>query len=91
VRRLQSWKLSKDEVPWVDSEPVICEGVLSKQQMFLNPQLFMEMFGHEEVDLTDCESGKVKAGTLKDILELFDSPQGQHNPFWKVKVRSTLP
>lgn len=90
VRRLQSWSSSSNTVPWADSEPVICEGVLSRQQMYLTPAYFMRTFGHEEVDLTDCESGESKAGTLEDILKLFDSPQDTHNPVWKVKVRSSL-
>lgn len=50
----------------------------------------MQTFGHEEVDLTDCESGQFEAGTLNDILKLFDSPQDSRNPVWKVKVRSSL-
>jgi hypothetical protein len=90
VRRLQSWRPGKDKVPWANSEPVICEGVLSRQQMFLTPEYFLQIFGAEEVDLTDCESGEFKTGTLGDILKLFDSPQGPHDPVWKVKVRSSL-
>jgi hypothetical protein len=90
VRRLQSWSSSGDDVPWADSEPVICEGVLSKQQMFLTPAFFIQKFGHEEVDLIDCESGESKAGKLEDILKLFDSPQDTHNQVWKVKVCSSL-
>jgi len=91
VRRLQSWRLSNVEVPWAYSEPVICEGVLSRQQMYLTPAFFLRTFGDEEVELTDCESGESKAGKLEDILKLFDSPQDSHNPVWKVKVRSSLP
>jgi JmjC domain, hydroxylase len=90
VRRLQSWRLGNDEAPWVNSEPVICEGVLSRQQMFLTPSYFIQTFGREKVDLADCESGEFKAGTLEDILKLFDSPHDPHNPVWKVKVRSLL-
>lgn len=58
--------------------------------MFLTPAFFMQTFGHEEVDLTDCESGEFKEGTLEDILKLFGTPQGPHDPVWKVKVRSSL-
>lgn len=50
----------------------------------------MQKFGHEEVDLIDCESGESKTGKLEDILKLFDSPQDAHNPVWKVKVCSSL-
>ena len=89
VRRLQSWS-SSDDFPWADSEPVICEGVLSRQQMYLTPAYFMQAFGNDEVDLTDCESGESKEGTLEDILKLFDSPQGTPNPVWKVKVCYSL-
>jgi hypothetical protein len=46
----------------------------------------MQAFGNEEVDLTDCESGDSKTGTLNDILKLFDSSQDLHSPVWKVKV-----
>jgi hypothetical protein len=58
--------------------------------MFLTPEYFMQIFGREKVDLTDCESGEFAAGTLEHILKLFDSPQGPHDPVWKVKVRSSL-
>ena len=88
VRQLQSWNSSS--VPWADSEPVICKGVLSRQQMYLTPAFFIQKFGQEEVDLIDCESGGSKAGKLEDILKLFNSPQDKHNPVWKVKVCSLL-
>ncbi|KAH9009263.1 hypothetical protein EDB84DRAFT_1659384 [Lactarius hengduanensis] len=53
--------------------------------MSLTPAYFMQAFGHEKVELTDCELGDFKRGTLKDLLKLFDSPQDTHNPVWKVK------
>ena len=90
VRRLRSSSSRSDNVPWAYSEPVICEGVLSRQQIYLTPAYFIQAFGHEEVDLTDCESGESKAGMLEDILKLFDSPQDTHDPVWKVKVCSSL-
>lgn len=90
VHRLRSWKLSNSEVPWVNSEPVICEGVLSAQQMFLTPAYFMQTFGREEVDLIDCESGVSKEGKLEEILKLFDSAERPRDPVWKVKVCSSL-
>ena len=90
VYRLRSWRLSNSKVPWVDSEPVICKGVLSAQQMFLTPAYFMQTFGQEEVDLIDCESGVSKEGKLEEILKLFDSAKWPWNPVWKVKVCSSL-
>ena len=90
VRQLQSPSFSSDDVFWANSEPVICKDVLSRQQMYLTPAYFMQTFGHEKVDLIDCESGEVKAGTLEDILKLFDSSQDPHDPVWKVKVCASL-
>ncbi|KAF8268380.1 hypothetical protein EI94DRAFT_1800506 [Lactarius quietus] len=77
--------INNTEVPWANSEPVICEGILSTQQMYLTPAYFMRTFGQEKVDLTDCETGVFKEGTLEEILKLFDSPQDPHNLVWKVK------
>jgi hypothetical protein len=54
--------------------------------MFFTPADFIQTFGQEVVDLTDCESGEFKEGTLEEILKLFDSPQDPGNPVWKVKV-----
>ena len=90
MRRLQLRSPSNSDIPWANSEPVICEGVLSGQQIYLTPAYFLQTFGNEEVELTDCESGESKTGTLEDILKLFDSSQDPHSPVWKVKVCSSL-
>jgi hypothetical protein len=46
----------------------------------------MQIFGEEEVDLIDCESGVFEEGRLKDILRLYDTPRGPNDRVLKVKV-----
>ena len=79
--QLQSWELSLKEfaVSWASSVPVICEGILSMKQIPLTPAYFIQTFGDKKVDLIDCESGEFEEGTLKDILRLYDTPQGPHD------------
>ena len=62
--QLQLQSFSSSSVPWANSEPAICEDVLSRQQIYISSVYFMQTFGPEEVDLTDCELGEVKAGML---------------------------
>ncbi|KAI9437080.1 hypothetical protein BJY52DRAFT_1107277, partial [Lactarius psammicola] len=70
---------------WANSVPIICEGILTMKQISLTPAYFMQMFGDEEVDLIDCESGEFEERSLKDILRLYDTPQEPCNPVLKVK------
>ncbi|KAJ7429071.1 Clavaminate synthase-like protein [Mycena galericulata] len=69
---------------WAKGDPILVTDVARRLTIAWTPEYFIEHYGSDECDVTECQSNTCKRTTVGEFFETFGQYQGRQN-CWKLK------